>query len=473
MSYFRIPSGSPLVLNFLLEDGNATKHPLAYIYNDLMTQMPGSPVPLSYVGQGLYSNGAVNMPDGRYVVVMVVYDDVGHTIPSTRYGRSSDTFDVNDIIDVQAIAEAVWKLARAGNQPAGSFGEFVDASISSRESDSAAGIRALALSSAIGAIASDTLLLPAIQSDTQTLTGRLTAPRAIKLDNLDVAVSSRATDVDIASVVWDAPVSGHNNPGTFGERVDVPISTRSSQITVSALPTESSIASAVWEEPQAIHSTAGTFGNNLDAQVSAVETEANANSRSNAEIAAISFINNKLGVPSGASVSADISAIKTQENAIETKLDGVKTNTDQLTFTAGNVNAKANIVADKTGYALSTVSEDSVVNKIWDEPNDDHLAVGSVGESLNMAATGASPGSVAAAVWNEARASHVVVGSFGEALDAKVTSRATQADLAIIGAGLSAVETKVDQVINQTDAPATANAVWDCAKSAHIVSGSF
>jgi hypothetical protein len=472
MSYFRIPSGSNLVLNVLLTDGNASKYPLAYIYNSFMTEIVGSPAQLTYVGQGLYSNLGVNVPDGRYVVVMVVYDDPAHTIPS-RYGRSSDTFDVNDIVDVAAIATAVWKLARAGNQPVGSFGEFFDAAISSRESDVAAGNRNAALGNAILHIAGDTNLLPAISNDTQALNARLTPARAAKLDYLDAPISSRAVTVDIASAVWDAPVLGHSASGSFGQRVDVPISTRASAAQLSSVPSATQNAAAVWDEAKSMHTSAGTFGEYLDGKVSAVETEANANARSNSALSAISNVNTKLGVPFTASVVLDIAEVKAKTDTIETKVNAVKAQTDLLSFTAGNVNANSQVVSDKTGFGVSTASEDSIVNKVWDEAQIDHVAVGSVGKSLSDSAAGASPAVVAAAVWDETRLSHVAVGSFGEVLDDKITSRATQADLAGIVIDLGNIELKVDQVINQTNAPAIENSVWDAARASHVAGGSF
>jgi hypothetical protein len=401
----------------------------------------------------------------------VIYDDAGHTIPSARYGRSCDVFDVNDIIDVQAIAEAVWRLGRSGNQPVGSFGAFIDAANSSGESEADAAIRYAALSGSIGAIGAQTALLPAIDTDTSNLSSRLTPTRAANLDNLDVAVSSRAATLNPGDV-WDVPVVGHALSGSFGELLDVPVSTRSSAIAVSALPTEAEIATAVWDEPAASHTSLGSFGRNLDARVSLVETESNANARELGLSSDIAGLESKIGVPV-VTVSADISAVKAQTNATEGKVDDVKSQTDQLGFTGGNVNANAQLVSDKTGYALSSVAEASVVGKVWDEAVAGHATAGSTGKALSDAAAGASPASVADAVWDESRAAHVAVGSFGEALDAKITSRATQADLAAIVASVAAMELKVDQVINQTDAPAIENAVWDSSKSGHTGVGSF
>ena len=70
----------------------------------------------------------------------------------------------------------------------------------------------------------------------------------------------------------------------------------------------------------------------------------------------------RLGAPAGASVSADIAAIKTVVDAIlvdtgttlDSKIDAIKAQTDEFVFTvAGQVDATAVTVADKTGYALS------------------------------------------------------------------------------------------------------------------------
>lgn len=100
----------------------------------------------------------------------------------------------------------------------------------------------------------------------------------------------------------------------------------------------------------------------------------------------------RLGAPAGASVSADVAAVKSDTG-------GIKTKTDQLTFTGANkvdaslrdwlgtapnalltgrVDANAQVVGDKTGYALSAAG----VQAIWDALTSALTTAGSIGKKL-------------------------------------------------------------------------------------------
>ncbi|MEM2591603.1 MAG: hypothetical protein QXI60_03360 [Thermofilaceae archaeon] len=81
-------------------------------------------------------------------------------------------------------AEEVWRLLRAGNQPAGSFGEFLDVAVSSRAD---AAHYTATRASYLDLI--NTRLDVAVSSRADAT--YYTATRAARLDNLDVAVSSR------------------------------------------------------------------------------------------------------------------------------------------------------------------------------------------------------------------------------------------------------------------------------------------
>jgi hypothetical protein len=354
MSYFRIPSGSNLVLNVLAGDGNTGKFPLAYVYTDTFIQVAGSPFTLSHVGQGLYSNMSVTEPDGRYVVVYVIYDDAGHTSPSPRYNRTTDTFDVNDIVNVNAISEGVWRETLAGNVPAGSFGEAVSQ----------------------------------IASGTVTLQDRITATRALGMDNLpnlDATISSRSTPADGANAVWDSLKSMHTVVGSYGEYLDVPVSSR--------------------------------------------QSEANALTRHNASM--LEHGDTQTGV----------TAVLLESQGTHTDVLSIKAKTDVLSFSGSNVLARAALVDDKTGYALTTAEEDTIVNKVWDEAAADHLAAGSTGLALSTASTNNMPASIAAAVWDAIRSGHTTIGTFGEAVQGVITSaRAINLDNLDVAVSTRAVE---------------------------------
>lgn len=561
MSYYRVPSGSNLVLNVLLNDGNSGKYPLAYVYDDDFVEIGASPIALSHVAHGLYSNLSISVPDGRYIVVYVVFDDVGHTNPSGLYGRTTDTFDVNDIVDVNAISEGVWRETRAGNSPAGSFGEILDVKLS--------------------AIKAETAEIPAAKANTDTLVSRLTSARAANLDNLDVAVSTLPSAADNADAVWDEATAGHVTAGTFGARLDAAVSSRQSESdaatrytalqgdidglgTVTATiagdttaikaktdqfafsggfvraqadvvvdKTDYSLSTAgvgavadgVWDEPMAGHLTAGTTGeklnngdastdipaladavwdearsghvaagsfgealqgvlsttragnlDNLDATITSRQSEANASARAtnnqtehDTTQSLLTNVQSTLGTPVGASLSADLVAIKGDTSTIDTKIgtpvtsvsgdiaavdakattingkadtiistlgtpvgaslsvdiaaikgdtSAIKAKTDSLSFTGSYVNAQVKVSEDKTGYQLLNTQIDSIADKVWDELGAAHTAVGSFGKIVQDTALGVNPSAIADAVWDELAADHVAAGSFGALLDA-------------------------------------------------------
>lgn len=116
-------------------------------------------------------------------------------------------------------AASVWGVARSGNQTSGTFGEYVDAAIGSRSTYAGA----------------DT-------PGTTTLLSRLTVARAVNLDNLDAAVSTRlATSgytvppsaATVATTVWQDLTTGSDFTATdsvgklIKDNVDAAISSRS------------------------------------------------------------------------------------------------------------------------------------------------------------------------------------------------------------------------------------------------------
>lgn len=468
MSYFRIPSGTSLILNCLLQDGNTARYPLAFVYNTSdMSEIIGSPFSLSHMDEGMYVNHSVGVADGRYLVVYVVYDDVGHTILSARYGRTFDVFDVNDIVNVQAIAEAVWQLSRAGNQPAGSFGEFLNATITSRMS-SGSSTRFDDIDSAIASVKSDTLNTLPARTAAETTVSRLTSGRAANLDNLDVAISSRAVATDIAAAVWNASRTAFLTPGSFGEAIDSPISTRASQSSVSSLPGASSIADAVWDELAASHVGAGSFGAQLDVAVSTRQ------STSHADSAYLNLIAEH-GITQGRvdDTLAEVVLARDDISSLSSDVTSVKAKTDSLSFASGRVIAKAEVVSDKSDYALSSADKSLLIAGIWDETMASHLNSGSTGEKLNNGDAVANASSVADAVWDELRSGHASVGSFGEALDAKVSNMATSTALSSVASGVTALGVQSSTILSQTAPAGIAASVWNEARASHVGAGTF
>lgn len=108
-------------------------------------------------------------------------------------------------------AEEVWRLLRAGNQPAGSFGEFLDVAVSSRAD---AAHYTATRASYLDLI--NTRLDVAVSSRADAT--YYTATRAARLDNLDVAVSSRLIAMNklFDSTYPSVSVVAGSPAGTFG-----------------------------------------------------------------------------------------------------------------------------------------------------------------------------------------------------------------------------------------------------------------
>lgn len=111
-------------------------------------------------------------------------------------------------------------------------------------------------------------------TDMQTVLARLTATRAAKLDNLDVLLSSRADQATIltssqtAAAVWNALMANYLLPNTTGLQL----------YNAGASLSAPFIADAVWNADRGTHAVSGSFGQALDVQVSSRATDAAATS---------------------------------------------------------------------------------------------------------------------------------------------------------------------------------------------------
>lgn len=85
--------GDPIQLNLQLEDGATNKFPQAILRNQSGVLLSGSPVSLTHVGDGLYQNDSIAMPNTQEVTATYkVYDDAGHTVLSQFYSIELDVF---------------------------------------------------------------------------------------------------------------------------------------------------------------------------------------------------------------------------------------------------------------------------------------------------------------------------------------------------------------------------------------------
>jgi hypothetical protein len=233
--------------------------------------------------------------------------------------------------------------------------------------------------------------IAAVKSTADTINSKIGTPVGASL-SADVA----AVKADTAAILDDTGTSG----------------------VVLSPAAEAQLVDAVWDELQAGHTAAGSFGKRLDVDVSTRQAESDALTRFNdltSDIAGVQAdtddIQTKIGTPVS-TVSADIAAVKAVADSTAADVTAIKVKTDQLTFTGSNVNANAQVVSDKTDYALSSASRAAVVDEVWDELLSAHTSPGSTGEALGSL-TASTPTGIAAAVWDALVAPHNLPNTFG------------------------------------------------------------
>ncbi len=181
----------------------------------------------------------------------------------------------------------------------------------------------------------------------------------------------------------------------------------------------------------------------------------------------------RLGAPAGASTAADIAAIQSDTNDIQTRLPAA--------LVSGRMDSSVGAMASNviTAAAIATDAGAEIADAVWDEAISGHLGAGSTGAALNAAGSAGDPwstplpgaygsgtagkiigdfidatissrlassgyaappsvGAIADQVWDEALAGHVAAGSSGEALG--VAASASAAAVAAIAALPTAVE---------------------------------
>lgn len=125
-----------------------------------------------------------------------------------------------------------------------------------------------------------------------------------------------------------------------------------------------------------------------------------------------------LGTPAGASIAADIAAVKT-----DTAATLADTGTDGVVVAA----------ASKTGYELSAAGVDA----IWDEPTAGHATAGTTGKALTDAGSAGDPWSTALpGAYTAGQAGKIV----GDNVNATISSRAATGDaMALTAAAVDAI----------------------------------
>lgn len=170
-------------------------------------------------------------------------------------------------------------------------------------------------------------------------------------------------------------------------------------------------------------------------------------------------------------------------------------NFSSLAITAGGA-VTVGTNNDKTGYGLTSASEDSIVDKVWNELRSGHTTAGSFGQgvasvqgnvtgSVNSVTGAVTVGTnndktgytltsgeedaIVDKVWNELRSGHTTAGSFGQGM-ASVQGNVTGSVNSVTGA--VTVGTNNDKTGYELSAAAI-DEIWDESQGGHTAAGSF
>lgn len=468
--------GSKVPLKVVLQDGATDRFPRAHLFKDDGSELAGSPFALAHTALGLYVNNAFTaaIPDKRYTAVYRIYDDALFTEESVIYAaRTSEVFDIVPGLQAGVVSyyvvrvPDVLQLPTAGNKLYRFVVYFYDSANNLVDPDSndvkihiedignsmvvlptsitreeqgvywykyqvtsadvqrplwvefsyeSAGIPYL-----VGSVTEtrrDSAALDVLENT------RLTAARALKLDNLDAAVTSREADasavlrynaiqanVDVNEGKIDNVVSlfGPLSGGNVAAHLNL-IKTETDKI---GNPATGTVAGALTQiegqtvllgspftashagDMLAIYNRLGApVGLNFSADIAAVKADTNkigspftgtvagddalilarigspvvslAADLANVQSTA-SGINTKLGTPAGASVSADIAAIKADEVTLLSRLtSGRALLIDNLDVP---VSSRYSSVQGASDFASEDAKLDAILGAIGATPN--------------------------------------------------------------------------------------------------------
>jgi hypothetical protein len=162
----------------------------------------------------------------------------------------------------------------------------------------------------------------------------------------------------------------------------------------------------------------------------------------------------RLGAPAGASVSADVAAVKSQTTSII-----ADTNELQTDWTDGG---RLDLILD----AVSAPTAAAVADAVWDEVLSGHLGAGVTGEALNAAGAAGDPWITGLpGAYTAGQAGYII----GTNLNATVSSRSSHAaaDVWSVAARVLTANTN----LNDPTAATIADAVWDELTTGHIDAG--
>ena len=279
----------------------------------------------------------------------------------------------------------------------------------------------------------------------------------------DNAGGSGLTLADIADAVWDEAIAGHAGAGSTGQalsaagaagdpwitaipgsytagqagyilgtNLNATVSSRATQTSVDDLPTNAELATALGTADDAVLAVLGSpAGASLAADVAAVKAQTAAIETDTQDIQGrlpAALVSGRIDASVGAMEANTLTASALAADAVTEIQSGLSTLTAAGVRTAvglASANLDTQLDALPTNAELATAlgtADDAVLLAIGDLPTNAELAtaLGTADDAVLAAIAALSiptAGAVADAVWDEAVSAHLSAGTFGKALD--------------------------------------------------------
>jgi len=443
-----VRAGANLAFEYTAYDGVPTLSVAMQVYDTT----GGSPayvatVGMTHVVNGTYVGYFTPLAGKQYLLNKMVYTDGTYATPSSAYSAGSET--------IQASTE---------------------------QTD-------------IGTILGDVVAMQtdvtAIHGDTGTLLSRLTATRANNLDNLDAAVSTRATQASVDNLQNNTtfsgivptsliiPTSGSTVYTLYANLYDDSGTPVDPDGAILSIGITSGVTTVVPTTPMT-HDGLGRY--HFDYTVNSSDPERPLTVMFTYTYLSIPFTQIRVTQTTEFESSLDtlLSRLTAQRALNLDNLDAtissrasaaavtaIQSVLANFHFNGNNVLAEAVLVDDKTGYSLSASMVTNLVNSIWNELVSSHTVSGSMGAAQGLISTAATASSSVDGKLTTARAAKL------DNLDAAISTRADAASVAAVGAQVGNVQTSVNNVNAKLGTPAGASVSADIAEISTDVDGIF
>jgi len=379
-----------VLLELALYNNRSDRGVRARVYNSAGVEQSGSPFTLSHLFNGLYTNNSwVPTVEGNYVVFYQVFTDGTFATPDVSYSQASETIEVRSIDqDLSSLINgAITELGipdlillpDSGTKQYKFLYRLRNATGATKDPDSnSVNISFVDVS---GATVLSSTAMTRISAGRYEYTHTFNAtdterPLIVVFDyNINAVATQRRGVFEVQKIEQTVNAIRADYTTVRAAKIDnldVVLSTRA--------PASTALDNTVWTNAKAAF---------IDAAISSRLAAGSYTAPDNSSIAAIKAKTDNLPA----------------SPANEVTSAAIKTKTDQLAFTSSRVDAN-----------ISSAQEDSIVDKVWDEPTAGHVTAGTTGKALTDASSASSPSAIADAVWDEPLSGHTGAGSTGKAL---------------------------------------------------------